>query len=151
MVDGGFATHRRIHLRQQRSGHLHKRHTTHVAGGGKTGHVTHHTAAQGEQHGLAVGTTLQQRVKNQVQRLPVFIGFTVRQGDRVDVLVLRRQRRLQLLRIKWCHRGVGHDQGRGGLGHRLVGCGVGQQPGTDRDGVTAVVKINVHPLRSGGG
>ena len=83
MVDGRFAAHRRIDLRQQRGRHLHKRHTAHIAGSGEARHVTDHAAAQGEQHGLAVAAVLQQGVEDQVQGLPVFVLFAVWQRHRV--------------------------------------------------------------------
>ena len=45
VVDAGFATNGRIDLRQQGRRHLHKRHATHVAGSGKTCHITDHATA----------------------------------------------------------------------------------------------------------
>ncbi|MNU85713.1 hypothetical protein D3C71_754590 [compost metagenome] len=64
MVDRRLASHRRIHLGQQRRGHLHKRHTPHVAGCGKTRHVTNDPAAQRKDGCLAIATIAQQRIKN---------------------------------------------------------------------------------------
>ena len=79
VVDGGFAAHAAVHLRQQRGGHLYKRHAAHVASGGKAGHVAHHAAAQGVKHGFAVSGAAQQLVVNQVEGGTVFVLLAIGQ------------------------------------------------------------------------
>ena len=73
MVDAGLAADRRIDLREQGRRHLDERHAAHVAGRRKTRHVADHAAAQRVEHGLAIATVLQQRVEDQVERLPVLV------------------------------------------------------------------------------
>ena len=79
VVDGRFPAHRRVHLRQQRSWHLHERHATHIAGCGKACDVAYHAAAQSVKRSFAVCSLLKQGVKNQVQRLPILVSLAIRQ------------------------------------------------------------------------
>ena len=127
MVDGRLAADRRIHLRQQRGGHLYERHAAHVTGGGKTRHVAHHAAAQGKQHGLAVAAVFKQRIKNQLQRGPVFINFAVGQRHLQHLGKVRLQRLHQWCRIQRGYGRIGHDQRRCGFGQVLVSERIGQQ------------------------
>jgi hypothetical protein len=110
MVDGRFAAHGRVHLRQQGGGHLHKRHTAHETGGGKAGHVAHHATAQCEQDGFAVAAVAQQGVKNQIQALPGFENLAVWQHHGVNLRVFACQRLLQARGIQRPHGSVGDDQ-----------------------------------------
>ena len=142
MVDGGFAADRRIDLRQQRGGHLHKRHAAHIAGGGKAGHVANHPAAQRKQHRFAIAPVAQQGVKNQVEGLPVFVLFAIGQHHGVNKGIFRRQRAAQSLGVQRCHGGVGDDQRRRRFGQRGVGGRVAQQAGANHDGVTALAQVN---------
>jgi hypothetical protein len=106
MVDRRLAAYRRVHLGQQCRGHLHKRHTAHVAGRGKAGHVADHAAAQGKQHRLAVAAVFQQGVKNQLQGGPVLVDFAIRQGDQQHLAIALAQSLGKLRGIKRRHRGV---------------------------------------------
>ena len=66
MVDGCFAAHRRVHLRQQSGWHLHKGHTSHEAGRCKTRHVADHATAKGKQNSFAITSLAEQAVKDKV-------------------------------------------------------------------------------------
>ena len=142
MVDGRFAAHRRIHLRQQRGRHLHKRHTAHVARSGKARHVAHHPAAQRKQHGLAVAAVLQQGIKYQVQGLPVFVFFAIGKNHHMYLSVFGRQCGAQGIGIERGYCGVGDDEGGGRFGQRRIGGAFGQQAGGDGDGVAAFGQID---------
>ena len=85
VVDRGLAAHRRIDLRQQRGGHLHKGHAPHVACCSEAGHVAHHATAQGEHHGLAITAVSQQGIEDEVQRFPGLVRLSIRQADGVDL------------------------------------------------------------------
>ena len=61
-VDGGLAAHRGIDHRQQGGGHLHDGESAHEGGGHEAGEVTDHTAADGDDRGIASSTPLQQGV-----------------------------------------------------------------------------------------
>ena len=71
-------------MRQQGGRNLHKRNTTHVTGGCKTGHVANDSAAQGKENRLAVAAVLQQGVKDEIQRLPVLVFFAVGEFEGVN-------------------------------------------------------------------
>jgi hypothetical protein len=60
-VDRGLAAHRRIDHRQQGGRQLHAVHAAHPAGGGETGEITDHAAAEGEHAGVAGGAERGQR------------------------------------------------------------------------------------------
>ena len=77
MVDTSLAAHGRIHLGQQRGRHLDKGHTPHIAGCSVASHVAHHTTSRCKQDGLAVAAILQERIKDQVKRLPVLVHFAI--------------------------------------------------------------------------
>ncbi|MNQ40957.1 hypothetical protein D3C85_546210 [compost metagenome] len=79
MVDPGLAAHRGVDLRQQRGRNLDEIDAALVAGGGKAGHVTDHTAAKGDHRGAAVMPGGQQTVENQLQGFPGLEGFAVGQ------------------------------------------------------------------------
>ena len=111
VIDGGFAAHRGIHLRQQGGGNLDERRAALVAGGGKAGHVANHPAAQRNQRGLAFGAPAQQGVKDQVQGFPGFVGFAVRQNYRGDADPGGFQCLLQRGQVQRGNRGVGDDRG----------------------------------------
>src|SRR5690606_17407354 len=54
MVDASLATYRRIDLRKQRRWHLYEIYTALITGDGITGHVSHDTAAQGNNSGMPI-------------------------------------------------------------------------------------------------
>src|SRR5690606_12166457 len=136
------ATHAGVHLGQQRGGHLHKGHAAHVAGGGKTGHVANHAAAQGVQHRLAVSGFFQQLGENLVQRRPVLVLLAIGQFHIQHGLVVRRNRGAQGGGVERAHRGVGDDQGFGRLGQPRKRGRVLQQAFADQDVVAAVTQVN---------
>lgn len=109
MVDGGLAAYRGVHLRQQGGGNLDERCAALVAGGGKAGHVADNAAAQGDQGGLALGIGTQQRVENQIERLPVLVRFAIGQHDRHHLHALGLQRPLQARQIERGNGGIGDD------------------------------------------
>ena len=149
MVDSRFAADRRVHLRQQGGGHLHKGHAAHVASRRKAGHVAHHAAAQREQHSLAVTALRQQHVKHLVQGLPCFVRLAIGQGHLVNLGIVGLQRLLQCRSVKRPHRIVGHDQGRAGLGQALPSAGLRQQTGANQNGVAALAQGNLNFDRGG--
>ena len=149
VVDGGLASHAGIHLGQQGGGHLHKRHTPHVTGCGKTGHVTHHTAAQGKQHSLAVTGVGQQRIKNQVQTLPSLELLSIRQDNGVNAGIFTVQSFLQTLGIQRTHGGVGHDQRAGGTWQLGIAQRVVKQRTPNGNVVAALLQINGDGLEVG--
>ncbi|MNY19955.1 hypothetical protein D3C86_1534140 [compost metagenome] len=121
MVDGRLAAHRRIHLGQQGRGHLQEAHAAHVHGGRKARHVADDSAAQGHQDAAAVQAVGQQGIEDQVQRLPVLVGFAVGQFDAQHPLAAARQRGFGALAVQGRHRRVGHDRDRGRIrGYALV-------------------------------
>ena len=64
MIHGGLAAHGRVHLRQQRGGHLNQAHAALIARGSESGHVPDHAAAQGDQRRGAVVAALHQAVEH---------------------------------------------------------------------------------------
>ena len=85
MVDAGLAAHRRVDLREQRRRHLHERHAALVDRRGESRDVADDAAAQRDQRGRALGAQFEQPCHHRLQRLPVLVGFAVRD--------LHRQRR----------------------------------------------------------
>ena len=147
VVDGGFAAHRGVHLRQQRGGQLHKGHATHVAGGSKAGDIAHHTTAQGEQHGFAIAAVLQQGIKNQVQSGPGFVLFTVGQTHFMHLGVLALQRGAHALGVQGRDGGVADQQRRTGARQTGVAGGIAQQAGTNVNGVAALAQVNAQGVK----
>ena len=111
MIDGRLAPHRRIDLREQGRGHLHKGHAPHVASRGKTRHVTHHSSAERKQYGFAVATVREECVEDQLERLPVFVLFAVGQQDFMDLPIAPLQRRPKLGGVKRTDGRIGDNQG----------------------------------------
>ena len=101
MVDGCFAAHRRVHLRQQSGWHLHKGHTSHEAGRCKTRHVADHATAKGKQNSFAITSLAEQAVKNKVQREPIFVHLAIGQLNAVNAFVMSRQCLAQSSFVKW--------------------------------------------------
>ena len=100
VVDGCFATHRRVHLSQQGGGHLDEGHAPHVAGGCETRHVANHTTTKRHQNGFAIAGVRQQVVKDQIQRLPVLVLLTFWQQYGADVAKVGRQGLAQRWRME---------------------------------------------------
>ena len=144
VVDRRFAAHRRIHLRQQRGGHLHEGHAAHVAGRREAGQVPDHAAAEGEQDGAPVAAVLQQGVEDEVQRGPVLVGLAVGQLDPQHVGIVRGQRRLEPRRVQAAHGPVGDDHRMPGLRQAGEAGRVVEQAGADQDVVAALVQVDAH-------
>ena len=142
VVDGCFATHRRINLCQQGGWHLHEGHAAHETGCGKTRHVAHHTAAQCKQHGLAIAGLPQQAVKNQIQGHPIFVRFAIGQMHAVNDFVMGRKGLLERSLVQGRHRGVAHNQCRSRFGQVGIGGSLGQQVLTNDDVIASVGQIN---------
>ena len=149
VVDGGFATHRRIHLGQQRGGHLDKGHTAHVAGGGEARHVAHHTTAQRHEHGLAVTAAGEQVVKDEVEREPVLVLFAVGQQHGADLGVVGRQRLAQCRTVKAIDGGVADHHGVCRLRQAMPGPCLLQKALADEDVVVLVRGGDRDRARSG--
>ena len=141
MVDRGLPAYRRIHLRQQRGGHLHERHAPHITGGGKARHITNHPAAQREQRSLAVALVAQQIGEDLVERLPGLVLLAIGQSAAQHPREMRLQTLLQPRCIKRGHRGVGHDQCRAlGRGNRSESVGRTEQAAGDANVIRAGVE-----------
>ena len=95
VIDGRFAAHGRIDLRQQRCGHLNKGHASHETGGSKARHIADNTTAQCKQNCFAIASTTEQGVKNKVQCDPIFVCLAIWQLNTVYVFVMARQRETQ--------------------------------------------------------
>ncbi len=109
MIDTGLAAHRRIHLCQQRGRYLDERHTAQVSRGRIAGHIADHAAAQGDQWRTALATILEQRVIDQVQRIGIFIRFSIGQNDSHAADADGLQSVLEFLKIQRGDRGIGND------------------------------------------
>ena len=80
VVDAGLAADGRVHLGQQRGGHLHEGDAALVAGGGKAGEVPDHAPAQG-QHGAVAGEAVgDQHIEHAGQVAEGLVGLPVRAG-----------------------------------------------------------------------
>ena len=99
VVDSGFTAHRRIDLGQQGSRHLDEINTALITGCGKTGHVTHHAAAQCNHSGASIVARREQAIENQLQGFPIFERFAIRQDNRHDREL--REAASQTLKIEW--------------------------------------------------
>ena len=115
VVDGGFAP-RLNRPGPARSWGPAQRHATHVARGGKTGHVAHHAAAQAYSTVLRSQADSSSVVNTWFQRRPIFIGFAVRQFNVEHLLWVGTERLLELGCVQRPHGRVGHDQGGGRQG-----------------------------------
>ena len=149
MVDGGFAAHGRVHLRQQRGGHLHEADAAHVARGGKASHVAHDAAAERVNHALAVGAGLHQGVEDEGERVLRLVLLAVGQRNGAHAQVALRQLRRQPRGVERLHRRVGDDERLRALRHVLPHGGSAQQPLADEDGIAAFAQRNVHALHGG--
>ena len=146
VVDAGLATDRRIDLRQQRGGQLHKRHAAHETGRGKAGHVADHPATERKQHRLTVASLAQQGVKNQVQGLPGLVLLAIGQHHLLNLPVLSLQRAAQALQVERGHRRIGDDQGLAGLWQVGVGLRLTNQAAANQNRVTALRQVDADNL-----
>ena len=77
VVDGGLAAHGRIHLRQQRGGHLNEAHAALIARGGKAGQIADNAATERDQRRVAPVRFFQQRRKHLLQHRQRFVLLTI--------------------------------------------------------------------------
>ena len=142
MIHGCFATHGRVHLCQQGSGHLHKRHPSHIAGSRKPRDITHNATSQRKNHRLAVTLLPQQGIKNLVQRSPRFVCLAIRQLQTMHFVKLPRKRLLQAGSIQRRHRCIAHNQCLCGLWHAAPGGHSIQNVCPYQNRVAALAQIN---------
>jgi hypothetical protein len=106
-VDGGLATHRCVHHRQQGRRHLHDRDTAHERGGDEAGQITDHAAAQCNDGRVASGPPLRKGIGQcdpLVARLVAFTGWY-----REHLGPVARQSLHQLVPVQAADRLVGDD------------------------------------------
>ena len=151
MVDRRLATDRRVHLRQQSGRDLHKRHTPHIAGGSKSGHVANHTTTQRVDHCLAVAAFGQQLVVDEFKRRSVLVLLAIWQHHLQQAAVVTRELRGQSIGIKRADRRVGDDQRFVGCRQAGPGCGLTQQAAADVDVIAAITQRNGNLGRGDGG
>ena len=101
VIDTRLAAHGRIHLRQQCGGHLHKWDAAHIAGSCKPRHVAHHAPAKGKQHGIAIAAVLKEGIEDQVQGLPGFVCFAIREHHAVHLRIAGSKDAFQAPRVEW--------------------------------------------------
>ncbi len=144
MVDGRLAAYRGIDLGQQGRGYLHKRHTAHVTRRSKTGHVTNHATAQRKQDSFPVTAVFQQRVKNQLQGLPVLIDLAIRKHSQQHLFVVPAERRLELPGIKGGDGGIADNQRRCRRRKLSVSGRFTQKFRTNNNRVTALCEVDLN-------
>ncbi len=109
VVDAGLAAHRRVDLREQRRRHLHERHAALVDRRRESRDVADDAAAQRDQRGRALGAQFEQPRHHRLQRLPVLVGFAVRDLHRLRRDARGRQAFGQRREPVAGDRRVGHD------------------------------------------
>ncbi len=90
VVDAGLAAHGRVHLGEQRGGHLNMRHAPLITGGGEACHVSDDAAAEGYHRRVAGEARPDQRVQDAGNLLEGLVLLAVRQHQRVDVVPAER-------------------------------------------------------------
>ena len=81
MVNTRLATDRRINLRQQRGRILNKWHATQIGGGGEPGQITDNSPTECNNRSAAFTAICQQRIKNEIECLPILVLLPVRKND----------------------------------------------------------------------
>ena len=79
MVDAGLAAHRRIHLREQRRGHLHEHDAALVGGGREAGEIPDHPAPQGKDRAIAPKTVGDEHIQHAGDVGEGLVGLAIRQ------------------------------------------------------------------------
>jgi hypothetical protein len=108
MVDAGLAAHRRVHLGQQRRGHLDERDPALIAGGRKAGHVADHSAAERDDAGVAGESIGDQHIEHPGNIGESLVNLPVRKRH-LDATA-RRERGGKSGRVQRPHGGVRHEQ-----------------------------------------
>ena len=86
----------------------------------------------------------QQSVKNQIQRLPILVLFTIRKNHFVDLRIPNTQSLLELLQIKRGNNVIGHNQRSGSFGKRLPSAAQLHNFFSNHNRVAAFTQINLH-------
>ena len=144
VIHARLAAHRRIHLREQGRRHLHEIHAALVAGGRKTGHVPHHSAAERDHAGVAVHPSLHQRVEDAPGHLERLVLLAVRQPHARHPAAFERAE--QSIEVQRADDLVGHDQhvARGDGARELAR--VVDQPRADQDRVASFAEVDRQSL-----
>ena len=119
---------------------------THVAGGGKARHVAHHAAAQRVERGLAVEAAAEQRVKDQVERIPGLELLAVGKVEPRHCAVATRQHPRQRVGVQGADCGVGDDQRRRARTRDFKRRRIAEQTGADGDVVAAITQVDADVL-----
>ncbi|MPN35254.1 hypothetical protein SDC9_182751 [bioreactor metagenome] len=77
VIDRRLATHRGVHLRQQRCGNLDERHAALITRCGKPTHIPNHSTTKGDQGRGSLAASSKQCIKNQIQRRPILVRLTI--------------------------------------------------------------------------
>src|SRR5690606_37131303 len=148
VVHARLAADRRIDLGQQGGGYLHEPDSTHIAGRGKSAHVSDDTAPQRDQHSLTVETVFQQGVKYQVERLQVFVFLAVGQFDAQYTVTGGTKRLLDPIRIKPGDCRIGNQCHGSGIRRNALSQMV-KAPGLNMNGIRAAWRLNLYGVHHG--
>ncbi len=146
VIDAGLAAHRGVDLRQQRGRHLDEIHTALIAGGGKSGDIADHTAAQRDEGDITVAAVLQQCVEDAVQNFQCLVLLAVRQDD--VVLPEAVQSGAQPFQIQGRDRFIADHQHLPAGDMRREQVRAAQQTGTDVDGITALAEFDIQSVHA---
>jgi hypothetical protein len=138
MVDAGLAADRRVHLGQQRGGHLDEVDAPLVDGRRETGHVADHAAAQRHEDCAAVEAMFEQRIEDRVQRPPVLVRLAVGQRHLDDAVGVRLERRAQPGCVQRRHGDVADDRDLAAGDDRGQQVAPVEQALADGDGIAAL-------------
>ena len=83
-VDSGFAADGGIDLREKGGGDLHEADSAHVDAGEESGDVSDDSAAQGDEHGVAVGLELDQLLGEIFDGREIFAALAIGHFDHVN-------------------------------------------------------------------
>ena len=119
-IHAGLASHRRVHLGQQRGGDLDHRNAAHEDGGEKSGQVAHDAAAEGDDHAGPVAAGLDHLFGQRFHLRQAFARLA--SGEEKHVRFARRKRRLQRVSVQLPDvRGGDHEYLSAGLAAGLAG------------------------------
>ena len=119
---------------------MNKRHAALVGGRGKSRHVADDTPADGDQYGFAVTGVGKQRIKNQIEGLPILVCFAIRQHDTDDIPARMLELRLQRHAMERINQRVGNNHQPCRRAHVGDGRWVIEQARADHDVVAAGVE-----------
>jgi hypothetical protein len=113
-------------------------HAAHIAGSCKPRHVAHHAPAKGKQHGIAIAAVLKQGIEDQVQGLPGFVRFTIRQDHPMDVRIPGGQTSPQGMGVQRLNRCISDNERGCCRGQRGIAVCYTNQSQADDDGIAAI-------------